>query len=71
MKDEIPIDWQNDTGDKGDHMNYFGAQKVTSYLGKHLAGMGIFVNHKSDQHYKQWDKHLESFNENIDKSLLT
>lgn len=69
LSEEIPIDWQNDTGDKGDHMNYFGAQKVTSYLGEYLAGMGLFTSHKSDIEYKQWNEHLESFNATVEKSL--
>ena len=33
---EIGIDWSHDTGDLGEHVNIYGAQKVTSYLGNYF-----------------------------------
>ena len=32
--DRIGIDWENDFYDKGDHVNVFGAEKITAYLGE-------------------------------------
>lgn len=65
MQDEIPIDWQIDTGDKGDHMNYYGAKKVTDYLGKYLSQMNKFTSHKKDDKYNQWEENLINFNKTV------
>ena len=48
------FDWKTDTYDGGDHLNVFGAEKVTRYLGKYLTSNYQFINHKSDTKYKQW-----------------
>ena len=54
-KEEIEgFDWKTDTCDGGDHLNVFGAEKVTRYLGKYLTSNYQFINHKNDTKYKQW-----------------
>lgn len=58
---KIPIDWKKDTRDKGDHLNYFGATKVTKYMSSYLKSTGLLVNHKNDPVYKDWDKALARF----------
>lgn len=35
--DELGIDWTEDTFDEGDHLNLFGAQKMTRFMGEFLA----------------------------------
>ena len=36
MTDEIGLDWSNDTGDAGDHINVYGTDKTTRYLMNYL-----------------------------------
>lgn len=58
---EIPIDWNNDTRDKGDHLNYFGARKVTEFLADYLKATGLLESHKVDPDYKKWDDAFDLF----------
>ena len=62
LQKEVPIDWERDTYDKGDHLNYSGAEKVTGYLGEYLEKTGLLTDHRGDSSYQQWDKDLETFN---------
>lgn len=61
LRDEIPIDWATDTRDKGDHLNYYGAAKVSSYMSKFFAAKGIFADKRSDPAYSAWDEDAASF----------
>ena len=48
LKDEIGIDWSKDTGDKGDHINKYGAEKTTRYLIKYLNENYDLPDHRND-----------------------
>ena len=62
LADEIPIDWDTDTRDGGDHMNNYGAEKVCDYIGEYLLNTGLFVDHRLDDEYAKWNEFLEQFN---------
>ena len=53
---EININWNEDSRDKGDHLNYNGAIKVTKYLGKYLYEKNILTDHRGDPNYQEWNK---------------
>ena len=36
LLDDIHLDWTHDTIDSGNHLNIWGAKKVTRYIGKYL-----------------------------------
>lgn len=57
-KDEINIDWTQETADKGDHVNYPGAKKVTKYLGEWLKDKNILESHKDNIDYNYWNEDL-------------
>ncbi|CDF11042.1 putative uncharacterized protein [Mycoplasma sp. CAG:776] len=65
INDEIKIDWLTDTRDKGDHLNYNGALKVSKYLGNYLTSKMEFQNHKGETKYASWEKDLQKFKEKV------
>lgn len=67
MTEQVPINWEKDTRDKGDHLNYYGAVKVTDYIGKYLADKKGFADHRSDKNYKEWQTASEEFYRQIEE----
>lgn len=66
LKDEINIDWNTETRDAGDHLNYKGALKVTDYVGNYLKNKNVLQDHRKDEKYQKWNKSLEKYeNENL------
>lgn len=55
MAQEIPIDWQLDTRDGGDHLNTRGAEKVMAYLGEYLEENFRLPDHRGDADFARWD----------------
>lgn len=66
---EIPIDWESDTRDKGDHLNHSGAQKVTKFVGNYLQELTLFEDHRNDPSYSAWDDAVSEFEAAIGKEL--
>ena len=58
---ELKIDWSKDTCDKGDHLNYSGAMKVTEYLGEYLSGNYELPDHRKDKAYDAWGQALKAY----------
>ncbi len=54
MCDELVIDWNVDTKDEGNHLNYSGAKKVTSYIGKYLWDNFELIDHRGEELYERW-----------------
>lgn len=67
--EQVAIDWNTDTRDKGDHLNYFGAQKATTVLGAYLADTGLLPSHKDDPAYADWNKQSDAFSRTVTDAL--
>lgn len=65
---EVPIDWKTDTRDKGDHMNYYGALKVTHYTGELLKSTGKCTDKRDSSDSSEWNKALSNFNASVPKT---
>lgn len=61
LSKEIGIDWKKDTSDGGDHLNIFGAHKVSKYFGKYLVDNYDLPNHKNDKAYDNWNKDYQEY----------
>lgn len=66
MDNSIGIDWTQDTYDKGDHLNYSGAEKVTRFLGAYLDKRYDLPDHRGDKEYASWEKSVEKYLQKID-----
>lgn len=69
MSDQVSINWSTDTRDQGDHLNYFGAKKVTAVLGDYLSDNSLLPSHKDDPEYSDWDTQADAFNQAITAEL--
>ena len=66
---EMGIDWQTDTYDEGLHLNVYGAEKFTSYLGALLSESHGIPSHKDDADtLSRWNTYLEEY-ENKKKQM--
>jgi hypothetical protein len=65
VSDEIGIDWINETRDGGNHLNYAGAEKVTSYFGNILDKEHELPDHIEDAEYSGWDEAFEKYAEKV------
>lgn len=63
---ELRIDWKTDSLDYGEHLNYAGARKVSSYMGKYLKQAYDLPDHREDESYQEWKKDLEKYQDRVD-----
>ena len=63
--EKIHIDWSQDTFDGGDHLNLFGCQKMTRYLGNYLADECGLTDHRGDPAYQNWEDMLPAYEQEL------
>ena len=68
-KEEIGIDWTKDTSDNGGHLNYRGALKTTTAIGKYLNENNLLDNHKDDDKYSHWNEQCEKYKRRVKNKL--
>ena len=68
-KEEICIDWTKDTSDNGGHLNYRGALKTTTAIGKYLNENNLLDNHKDDDKYSHWNEQYEKYKRRVKNKL--
>jgi len=62
---ELNLDWKKDYMDGGDHVNVFGSEKITSYLGKYLTEELGMKDHRGEPAYKSWDEMLAKYEQEV------
>ena len=70
MREEIPIDWSRDTRDGGDHLNYYGATKVSAWLGKYLSETKRMPDHRGDGRFASWNSYYENLQEKAEDAAV-
>lgn len=57
----LRINWAKDTRDKGNHLNCYGARKVTRYMGAYLFRHTDLRDHRGEKTYISWNEILKSY----------
>ena len=63
--ENLDINWNIDTLDRGEHLNYRGAAKVTAWLGAYLQTQGL-EDRRDSAAYASWQEDLETFQAMVD-----
>lgn len=58
---KIGINWSKDTRDKGNHLNFYGAKKVTDFMGVYLSENSNLPDHRNEAEYDSWNKDLKKY----------
>lgn len=62
---DIGIDWNQDSYDRGDHLNISGARKVTAYIGQYLADNYDLPDRRNDDGWREWDNLAREYLEEL------
>lgn len=65
------LNWATDTRDRGEHLNCYGARKVSNYLGKFIKENYSLPDHLSDPAYAQWEKDYANYQKYISTAPVT
>ncbi len=65
---DIKLDFKRDFRDNGNHLNYYGARKVTVYLGNFINQNYQLIDNREDESFKYWDDFVNEF---IDKYSIS
>lgn len=65
--EKMNFNWKEDTSDGGDHLNIYGAEKVTTYLAGYLTSNYDFTSHKDDKKYSKWNEQYKEYLNIIEK----
>lgn len=63
--EQLGFDWKTDTRDKGDHLNYSGAKKVSGYVGKYLKDRYSLPDRREDAAYASWKEDLIGYEKKV------
>lgn len=58
---DTDFNWKTDTRDGGNHLNYFGATKMTKYMGQYIKENYQLNDYRSHPDYIQWNKDYDAF----------
>ena len=74
MQNQIGLDWSNDTYDAGGHMNVYGAEKVSSYIGQVLSEKYNLEDHRNNKEIADdWNETARRYEERkleLEKSII-
>lgn len=69
LREEVNIDWELESPDGGNHLDYYGAMKYTRCLGSHLTENFELPDKRKDTTYKKWEEDYDSYKQLIEGYL--
>lgn len=70
VKDGLNMNWAEDTRDKGEHLNNYGAEKVSDYLGRYVISLGLATDRRGMEGYESWDESYLKLQNEIEQDIL-
>lgn len=70
LRDGVGIDWEHDMLDGNNHVNYYGALKVSKTIGKYLQTNFKITDKREDEAYQKWDRDYDYYKRCVDDSIL-
>lgn len=65
LTEELSLDWNKDSYDQGDHLNLYGAEKITDYLGNYISKHYEFLKKDASDmdsdHRACWNRGLREY----------
>ena len=62
MMTKTGFDWLTDSRDGGNHLNYSGAKKISTWLGNYLGSQYQLEDHRKDSRYQRWQQDSADYN---------
>ena len=62
MMTKTGFDWLTDSRDGGNHLNYSGAKKISTWLGNYLGSQYQLEDHRKDSRYQRWQQDSTDYN---------
>lgn len=65
--EELGINWEKDTMDKGDHPNLSCAEKISRYMGAYLKEHYELEDHRGEHGYSAWDEEAKDYEKKVEE----
>ena len=59
--DEIGLDWKTDSKDGGNHLNLYGAIKVSDYIAEYIHENLEVPDRRNSKKYKNWHNEYKEY----------
>lgn len=69
LEGRLAFDWTKHSKDGGDHLNLFGAQVASAYLGAYLKAHYDLPDRRQDPSYGFWEEDASHYARNVSKAL--
>lgn len=70
LRKQVDINWETETVDGGNHLNYEGAMKVTAWIGNYLSENYDFEDKRENEQYIEWKDDYNVYKKEVTNKKL-